>query len=734
MKNKATLLVTICLLFAIFPWGLSAQTEMDTIITFDPETQTEDTTIVERKPPPPPSIDIQAFSLSEKKGGTLVIHGEPKGTGVDTLLINGESTPLFFENGQANWVTETGGSEKGELVLMSLDKKYRSYGDYRMYHVSAKNDKHRIAGIPLWLSIMPPLIAIILALIFREVVTSLFLGVVSGAFIINGMRLDSLYWFFVSILESLSNFIVNTLTDGGHISVIVFSILIGGMVALISRNGGMAGVVQSLSSYARSARSSQFITWLLGVAIFFDDYANTLIVGNTMRSVTDKYRISREKLAYIVDSTAAPVSAVAFITTWIGAELGYIDSGIQFLEGFDTSMSAYSIFLASLKYSFYPILTLAFILIIIFLKKDYGPMLKAEIRARTTGQVSKKREKGTTEIDLEDLDPVEGAPLRWYNAVIPVLTVILMTLFGLADTGMNSSYSGLVDSGVELKSSSWSETWSNLQYFSLTEAELAAHQAGNTSAPMYVAAQEKLADVSFGRKLGILTGNSDSYVALLWASLSGVLMALFLTLIGRIMDLEDSINTMLAGFKTMLPALIILALAWALADITGAIHTKDFLTSALTGKINPYLLPVIIFVLSALIAFSTGSSWSTMAILYPIAIPATWEISLAAGVDPAIAMELLLNVIAVVLAASVLGDHCSPISDTTILSSLASNCNHIDHVRTQLPYALTVGVFSLICGGVSTLLGGGWLISFILILISLAAMFGIVNFVGKRAE
>ena len=210
-------------------------------------------------------------------------------------------------------------------------------------------------------------------------------------------------------------------------------------------------------------------------------------------------------------------------------------------------------------------------------------------------------------------------------------------------------------------------------------------------------------------KMGILIGKSDSYVALLWASLSGVLVALVLTLSARIMKLMDAIHTITTGFKTMLPALIILTLAWSLAITTEELHTANYLTSILQDSISPYALPAIIFILAALIAFSTGSSWSTMAILYPIAIPTTWAICQSQGLDAGISMEILLNVISIVLAASVLGDHCSPISDTTILSSLASDCNHIDHVRTQLPYALTVGAVSLVIG--NTGYHAGWWLS-----------------------
>jgi len=656
--------------------------------------------------PPPPApvlakVTILDYKLDmDNRGGKEELVFQSGGlNGLATLNINGEDQELHFRNGEARYEMET--DAKGQLMML------KNQGKSQLFHLSEnKNGGYRVKSIPLWLSVLPPLLAILLALIFKEVIISLFVGIWAGAFIAGGMRFGHV---FSSFLEVVQKYVLAALNDGGHIAVIIFSLLIGGMVAIISRNGGMAGVVVALSKYARSPRSTQFITWLLGVAIFFDDYANTLIVGNTMRSVTDKFKISREKLAYIVDSTAAPVSAVAFITTWIGAELGYIEGGIALLDNFDTSLSPYSIFISSLKYSFYPILTLSFILILIYTKRDYGSMLTAERRARTTGQVSPAASLSEDEPDMEDLTPVKGAPLKWRNAVIPVLGVILMTIIGLVDTGMSALYDSLSEGGIAISSQSWGDIW----------AAMGTAEGGQQS---------------FFMKLGILIGKSDSYTALLWASLTGVLLAIILTVSSKIMSLFDTMHTMTTGFKTMMPALIILTMAWSLAITTEELYTANYITFMLQDSVSPYMLPAIVFVLAALIAFSTGSSWSTMAILFPIAIPTTWAICQSQGIDPDISMEILFNVIATVLAASVLGDHCSPISDTTILSSLASDCNHIDHVRTQMPYALTVGGVSLVAGTLSTFLGGGLLISVLMIAISLAVLYTIVMKFGKVAE
>ncbi len=637
---------------------------------------------------------ISDFDMRGDQNGIFFYHSDTNGS--VAISIGGKDTQLEFINNIARFNFTP--DQKGELLFLQ-----GSNAPMTMIHVSKKsNGQLRIRNIPLWLSLIPPLVAIMLALFFKEVVVSLFLGIWSGVFIIGGLRIESLYYFIMSFLEVIQTYIIGALKSTGHLSVIVFSLLIGGMVAIISKNGGMAGVVKSLSKYAKDAQSCQFITWLLGITIFFDDYANTLIVGNTMRTVTDKFKISREKLAYIVDSTAAPVSAIAFITTWIGAELGYIDDGMSRIA-LETDATSYSIFLSSLKYSFYPIFTLIFILILIKTQKDYGPMLKAEVRARTTGRVSSaKKIESEDERNMEDLSPVPGSPIKWQYAVFPVGTVILMTIFGLMDTGFESIHEDLNP---------------------------------NTRGSMgYGAIWASMEESSFFTKLGEVIGAADSYVALLWASLSGVIVALGMTIFGKVMKLFDAINWMTTGFKTMLPALMILTLAWALAITTEQLHTADFFSNMLSGNISPYLLSVIIFILAALISFSTGSSWSTMAILYPIAIPTTYAVCSSAGLNPDLTMEILLSVIATVLAASVLGDHCSPISDTTILSSLASDCNHIDHVKTQLPYALTVGSVSIVCLFLATFFGGNGFVNLLLFIGGIGAMYLIVSRIGKRAE
>ncbi len=632
-------------------------------------------------------VETPEFAIAGIQEDIVIKYtGEVKAYRQATLIgsINGQRVTFEFKDGEAYLAYDFGTSE--EFVL-----KITHPG-----HLGEFTFETSVPSIPLWLSIIPPLIAIVMALLFREVITALFTGVFVGGALIHVYVLG-IMGIPKGLLTALDTYILNAVADTDHVSVILFSMLIGAIVAVISRNGGMKGVVDWVARLAKNAQTGQFATWFLGVAIFFDDYANTLVVGNTMRPVTDKLRISREKLAYLVDSTAAPISAVAFITTWIGAELGYIEGGLNKITAeygaIPGDPSPYGVFLSSLEYSFYPLLTLSFMLILIYQKRDFGPMYAAEVRARDTGQVSKPamrlgldREKAQ---ELDDLEPVRGSRPNPWNAILPIAVVIFGTVIGLWYTGSSS-------------------LWSSFEVD--PEAALVYNSR------------------NFGGKLSLIIGTADSYAALLWSSLLGLGTAIFLTLSQKIMKLNTIIDTVLGGFKTMMHAMIILILAWSLANITEELHTAVFITQLLGGAVPLFLIPVFTFILAALVSFSTGSSWGTMAILYPLIIPACWSVGISEGHIPEEILPILYNTVACVLAGSVMGDHCSPISDTTILSSLASNCNHIDHVRTQLPYALTVGIVGTTMGILPAALGFPFWLTFT---ISLAVLYGIVLYFGK---
>ncbi len=572
-----------------------------------------------------------------------------------------------------------------DTILINGEKKYVSIAPGTETHLPVKIKKglfvvkdskgkvlfqKEINPIPLWLSVIPPLIAIILALMFKEVFSAIFAGIFSGTFIIS-LYSGGISWL-TALLKGfllIPDYLTEVLTDADHVSIIIFSMLIGGTVNVISKNGGMKAIIGKLSKYANDRKSGQLISMIMGIVIFFDDYANTLVVGNTMRPLTDKLKISREKLSYIVDSTAAPVVSIAFITTWIGAELSYIKSGLEVLN---MNESPYMVFMHSLKYAFYPVFTLIFMYLLIRSGKDFGPMYHAELKAISKNEPVKED---------KHQDSVNKHSNMWL-AIVPVGIIIFGTLGGLIYTG----YSPAV--------------WNS--------------------------------NASWWMKVSETIGNSNSFKALMWASLFSLVAAIGMSIYKKIFDLAKAVEHSLDGFKSMLQAIIILTLAWSLALLTQQLHTADFFTSVFIYLSIPlFLIPAITFVISALISFSTGSSWGTMAILYPIMLPVAWYIAGHHHAGYEYSFHIFYGVAAAIITGSVFGDHCSPISDTTILSSMASGCRHIDHVRTQMPYAVTVATVSLFAGIIPTSLN---LPFWMMYIAGIVVLWAIVRFYGKKIE
>ncbi len=549
--------------------------------------------------------------------------------------------------------------------------KYILYVIYLLTLSFAVNADTEPAAAGSWLAVLPPLVTIVFALLWKKVIPALFLGIWLGAWAINGFDLFGLW---VGLLDLFQVYVLGALADPSRAAIILFSLMVGGMVGIISRNGGMQGIVNHIVKWADTARHACLATSALGIAIFFDDYANTLVVGNTMRPVTDSMRISRAKLAYIVDSTAAPVACIALVTTWIGYEVGLIGDAVNKLP--DLNEEAYLIFLNTIPYSFYPVLAIAFVFMVSASGRDFGPMLQAETHARKNGVAEQETVTGNLQ-DCEPIEPIAGKPQRAFNAYIPVLVMILGVIGGL-----------------------------------------------------YVTGRAAVEDVDQATLRDII-GKADSYKALMWASLLSMMTAAVLTLGQRIMDLEEVVNAWFQGLRAMLYALIILVLAWSMGEITDVLRTADFLVTALGDSLPSYTLPVIVFVLAAATAFATGSSWGAMGILLPLSIPLTWAVMQSQGHTGPEHMHLLYSSIAAVLAGSVWGDHCSPISDTTILSSLASGCDHIEHVRTQLPYAMVVGVTSLLAGSLLTALGSPWWLG---MLLGLGVLMVVLKVFGKHVD
>ncbi len=566
-------------------------------------------------------------------------------TATDSALavrVGDETTPLTYDAEAGAWTSDEVITPISGAVQVDVVRGATTIG------------QATTRAIPGWWSIIPPVLAIAMALAFKRVIPALFLGVWIGAWIFVGGWFTGLFW---GVLEAFQVYVLDAITDAGHASIILFSLMIGGMVGIISKNGGTQGIVQKIIGWASTPKRGQTATALLGIGIFFDDYANTLIVGNTMRPVTDRLRISREKLAYIVDSTAAPIATLAFVTTWIGFQVGIIGEAVAGIEGF--SEGAYSIFLNSLAYSFYPILALYFVFVVANSNRDFGPMYRAEQRARTTGDVlSKNAHVDEAAGEGDELDAKDGIPQRAFNAVIPIVVLVGAVLAGLYWTGIASA---------------------------------------GADAP-----------------LREIIGAADSYKSLMWGSLLGVLVAAALSVGQRILTLEETVDAWYNGLKSMLFAMIILVLAWALSNVTEVLHTADYLTSVLGETLAPGVVPAIVFILAAATAFATGSSWGTMGILMPLIIPLVWAVLQLNDMAQPAHYHIIYSSVSCVLAGAVWGDHCSPISDTTILSSMASGCDHIDHVRTQLPYAMSVGVVALLLGTLPVGFGFPWWMSILM--------------------
>ncbi len=527
--------------------------------------------------------------------------------------------------------------------------------------------------IPGWLSIMPPLIAILLALIFRQVLLALFAGVFTGALIIHGY--DPVSGFFLGV----SDYIGLSAANPDNFAILVFSLTLGGMVGVISRAGGTQGIVEALSRYASGYRRGQLATWAMGILIFFDDYANTLIVGNTMRPFTDKLKISREKLAYLVDSTAAPITTIALISTWIGYQISLIGQAYSQLG---MQENAYLVFLKTIPYSFYPIMALVFAFFIAILGRDFGPMLAAERRAQHKGKLLGDKAIPLADVNARELLAEPGTPLRWYNALVPILTVILTTIAGLWITGYQK----------------------------------VGPMAGNDSLMHYIST---------------VFGAGDSFKVLLWSAFLGTFVAIIMILSQKILSLHDALNAWVAGVKSLVLAALILVMAWSIGNVCNDVQTANWVINSTQSLLSARWVPAITFVVAGVIAFSTGSSWATMAILTPIVIPIAHQLPAAdPGITAAHQQIIMLSSIAAVLAGSVFGDHCSPISDTTIMSSMASGSDHIDHVRTQMPYALVVAFVAMLFGFIPA---GFGLTSGVEIVLGVVVMFIIVRFVGKRS-
>ena len=491
-------------------------------------------------------------------------------------------------------------------------------------------------------TIIPPLVAIILAFITKNVIISLFIGTLAGCFMLQILDNNM----FASLIQAFLDFIqrvLNSLADPWNAGIILQVLAIGGVISLVSKMGGARAIAEALAKRAKTPRSAQLITWFLGLLVFFDDYANSLIVGPIMKPVADKLKVSRERLAFIIDATAAPIAGLAIISTWIGLEVGLINDSFNQIG---VKVDAFGVFLNTIPFRFYNILILVFVIFTTIMLRDFGPMRKAEIMARK-GQGNKKLEDAKVN---EEMQPKEGIKLSIWNAIIPIGTLIISALISFYHSG----YSSIIAGSDEAVKSIILES-----PFSFTAIQQAFSAA-------------------------------DASTALLQSAVFASIVAIIMGVCKKIFTISEAIEVWIDGMKGLIITGLILLLAWSLSSVIKDLGTAKYLVTLLSDSIPSFLLPSIIFILGAVISFATGTAYGTMGILMPLAIPLSYSISPE--------MNYIVVSASAVLTGAIFGDHCSPISDTTILSSMGAGCDHIDHVKTQMWYALFVGGITILFG------------------------------------
>ena len=455
-----------------------------------------------------------------------------------------------------------------------------------------------------FIALLPPLIAIALALITKEVYSSLFVGVIAGGLLYAN------YHFLSSMDSVINDGIVSAIADNAGI--FAFLVLLGILVALVNKAGGSAAFGAWAEKHIKTRVGAMLSTFLLGVLIFIDDYFNCLTVGSVMRPVTDRHRISRSKLAYLIDATAAPICMIAPISSWAAAVSSYAVEG-----------QGLRLFISAIPYNFYSLLTLVFIIAISLMKFDYGPMKLHERNAVESGDLYTSGER------VEETQEAVSSKGKVIDLILPILFMIGICVYALLYIGGIHDGLGFIDA--------FSET--------------------------------------------------DATIGLPWGALIALVFTIAYMLIRRVITFKDAMECVPAGFKAMVPAILILTLATALKNMTSMLGAKYFVKGVMEGAaagLNMFL-PAIIFLVALVLSFSTGTSWGTFGILIPIVTAIFPDSS-----------TLMIIGISACLAGSVCGDHCSPISDTTIMSSAGAQCNHLNHVSTQLPYALTVAAVSFV--------------------------------------
>lgn len=503
-------------------------------------------------------------------------------------------------------------------------------------------------------SLLPPIIAIALALITKEVYSSLFIGILCGGLLYSGFS-------FTGTMEHVFvDGMIGSLADGWNVGILIFLVVLGSMVMLMNRAGGSGAFGRWSVEHVKTRTGAQIATMILGVLIFIDDYFNCLTVGSVMRPLTDKHKVSREKLAYLIDATAAPVCIIAPISSWAAAVTGFVDDA-----------NGLTLFVKAIPYNFYALLTIAMMITLIYAKFDYGPMKLAEmadILDKDPGP--SKAQSGMTGAEDQPHPPVSPKG-KVIHLVLPIVVLIICSIIGMIYTG------GFFD----------------------------------------------------GENFIDAFSNSDASVGLVYGSVVALIITIIFYLATRVLNFKECMNAIPEGFKSMVPAIMILTFAWTLKAMTDSLGAKDYVAGLVENiadnRALMSFLPAFVFLVGTFLAFATGTSWGTFGILIPIVVNVF-------GGD--MSNELMIIAISACMAGAVCGDHCSPISDTTIMASAGAQCDHIKHVSTQLPYALTCAGVSFVAYIISGFVRN-WLICLpIGIILMVGTMFAVKKMTGKPAS
>lgn len=494
-------------------------------------------------------------------------------------------------------------------------------------------------------ALVPAIVAITLALITKEVYSSLFIGILVGALFYSNFSFEG------TILHIFNDGIIGVLSDSYNVGILVFLVILGTMVSLMNKAGGSAAFGRWASEHIKTKVGAQLATILLGVLIFIDDYFNCLTVGSVMRPVTDKHNISRAKLAYLIDATAAPVCIIAPISSWAAAVSGFV-------EGED----GLSLFVRAIPYNFYAILTIVMMVGMVLLKTEFGSMAVHEKNA-ALGDLYTTTARPYANAEQDEKENEKG---RVMDLLIPIICLVICCVIGMIYTG---------------------------GFFEGADFVTAFSQ-------------------------------SDASVGLAIGSAFGLVITIILYLIRRVLSFKDCMSCLPDGFKAMVPAILILTFAWTLKAMTDSLGAKQFVEAAMQSSAGSFMnfLPAIIFLVGCFLAFATGTSWGTFGILIPIVV------AVFANSNE----NLMIISISACMAGAVCGDHCSPISDTTIMASAGAQCDHVNHVSTQLPYAIVAAAVSFVSYVIAGFVQNAWICLPIAIVLMVIVLVCIKNFAGEK--